>query len=285
MGLASLVLSSSASSSPSPAAIWRRCCSCAAPHVRKKFGTARHGCHAVSACSAPADGGSVAGVGGRRRGLHPGVVGHSRAARDDLPLRVDVSLDYRVSRLQSRCCLPPAWHSAWRRRSRPEGRPAVDAARRGPATDRSSAPHPEERADRLSGGGLGAAPRRHQHLPPDGRSGKSAPGRLCGRRRGDARNRRTVCRLLRKPGEDRVHELLRRIKAIPGVESAALLRGLPMGGNSLRIVVDGTVDRTGSDVEAATIAAEPGFFDTLRIPLLYGRVFDARDRADTPRSP
>ena len=78
-------------------------------------------------------------------------------------------------------------------------------------------------------------------------------------------------------------DLRRRIEAIPGVQSAALLRGLPMEPTGVSIVVDGAVGQTQSGLEAARIAAGPGFFDALRIPLLYGRVFDARDRADTPR--
>jgi predicted permease len=78
-------------------------------------------------------------------------------------------------------------------------------------------------------------------------------------------------------------ELLRRIEAIPGVESAALLRGLPMEVNSVPIVVDSATGQQGSEVEAAMVDAGPGFFETLRIPLLYGRVFDRRDRGDTPR--
>jgi macrolide transport system ATP-binding/permease protein len=76
-------------------------------------------------------------------------------------------------------------------------------------------------------------------------------------------------------------DLLRRIEAIPGVEAAALLRGLPMARNTVPIVVDGAADQRVS--EAAMIDAGPGFFDTVRIPLLHGRVFDARDRADSPR--
>jgi predicted permease len=78
-------------------------------------------------------------------------------------------------------------------------------------------------------------------------------------------------------------ELLRRIQAIPGVQSAGLLRGLPMAPNSVPIVVDDVAGEQGSAVEAAMLDAGPGFFDTLRIPLLNGRVFDARDGADTPR--
>ena len=77
--------------------------------------------------------------------------------------------------------------------------------------------------------------------------------------------------------------LLRRIQATPGVESAAVLRGLPMDVNGVPIVLDRATGEKGSEVNAIVIEAGPGFFDTLRIPLLYGRVFDARDGADTPR--
>jgi predicted permease len=77
-------------------------------------------------------------------------------------------------------------------------------------------------------------------------------------------------------------ELLHRIRSIPGVESAALVRGLPMAPNSVAIVTDKAA-QTGSAVAAVALAGGPGFFETLRIPLMYGRGFDTRDRADTPR--
>jgi predicted permease len=78
-------------------------------------------------------------------------------------------------------------------------------------------------------------------------------------------------------------ELRRRIAAVPGVQSAALSRGMPMSiEGTVAIVVDGAPGETPSPLPGV-IWAGPGFFETLRIPLLYGRVFDARDRADSPR--
>ena len=79
-------------------------------------------------------------------------------------------------------------------------------------------------------------------------------------------------------------DLLRRTAAIPGVESAALSRGLPMEISGQRVIVEGTAGDRESSVAAVMIQAGPGFLETLRIPLLSGRTFDARDRADTPRA-
>jgi ABC-type antimicrobial peptide transport system permease subunit len=81
-------------------------------------------------------------------------------------------------------------------------------------------------------------------------------------------------------------ELLRRISAIPGVEAAALSQGMPMRVTGVPIVIeriDVADGRTGSEVIAGMVAAGPGFFETLRIPLVFGRVFDGRDHANTPR--
>jgi len=78
-------------------------------------------------------------------------------------------------------------------------------------------------------------------------------------------------------------ELRRRVAAIPGVESAVLARGLPMQTAGMGLVIEGAGTAAGPVVVAGTIWAGAGYFDMLRIPILYGRALDERDRSDTPR--
>ena len=75
-------------------------------------------------------------------------------------------------------------------------------------------------------------------------------------------------------------EIRRRVASIPGVQSAALTRGLPMEVTGMRLVVDAAT--AGPSVPAGVIWAGPRYFETLRIPILYGRAIDERDRPDTP---
>ena len=79
-----------------------------------------------------------------------------------------------------------------------------------------------------------------------------------------------------------LQQLLNRVAAIPGVQAATLTRGLAMelaGGGS--IVVDGANDPSLETTGAPGIWAGPGFFETMQIPILYGRALDARDREGT----
>src|SRR5277367_1005617 len=73
-------------------------------------------------------------------------------------------------------------------------------------------------------------------------------------------------------------DIVKRIQALPGVESAADARMVPFGGNSS----NDNVLTEGSDVEKVVAWLNylgPGYFQTIATPLLAGRDFDDRDTA------
>ncbi|HEY9402034.1 MAG TPA: ABC transporter permease [Pyrinomonadaceae bacterium] len=79
-------------------------------------------------------------------------------------------------------------------------------------------------------------------------------------------------------------ELLRRVRALPGVESAGLTRGLPMnGGIESGVMVEGQETTNPKDaVLAVNLFAEPGYFKTMNIQLVNGRFLSEQDTNDAP---
>src|SRR6266403_560431 len=80
-------------------------------------------------------------------------------------------------------------------------------------------------------------------------------------------------------------ELLRRVRALPGVASAGTIDTLPLGdgGSTQPIAVEGhPLLAMSEQPEVAVRAVEPGFFETMRIPILQGRPLSSADVADRP---
>ena len=74
--------------------------------------------------------------------------------------------------------------------------------------------------------------------------------------------------------------LIERIEAIPGVRGATLSRHplLALSRRADGVTIEGGATTAGASAEVNIVAAN--FFDTMEIPLLLGRRFDERDRAD-----
>jgi predicted permease len=79
--------------------------------------------------------------------------------------------------------------------------------------------------------------------------------------------------------------LLPRLRALPGVESAALTSAMPLGGQNAMwgYLVEGRALATQADMPVAVMRVVDGaYFRTLGIPLVRGRTVEARDRAGAP---
>jgi putative ABC transport system permease protein len=80
-------------------------------------------------------------------------------------------------------------------------------------------------------------------------------------------------------------ELVRRAEALPGVESAAAVNYLPLGGSnsSDAFLIEGTPEPPpGQDFIGRYRVCTPRFFETLSIRILKGRGFTEQDKADSP---
>ena len=81
------------------------------------------------------------------------------------------------------------------------------------------------------------------------------------------------------------HQVVENVRAVPGVESAAVARDLPLSGTdpSTPILTEG---KTPAPVQGEIVtryrAVGDDYFHTLQIPLLKGRGFDARDTTSSP---
>src|SRR6266702_1679844 len=80
-------------------------------------------------------------------------------------------------------------------------------------------------------------------------------------------------------------ELLRRVEALPGVELAAAVNHLPLGGSnsSTSFLIEGLPEPPpGQETNGRYRVCTPNYFKAMGIPVLKGRAFTDQDRAGSP---
>ena len=85
-------------------------------------------------------------------------------------------------------------------------------------------------------------------------------------------------------GRDFYRELENRVRALPGVQSATLAASVPLGyyNNDITVFTEGQpIDDKHPPLQIGVNQVDPSYFDTLRVPVLRGRVFTD---ADTEKS-
>ena len=80
------------------------------------------------------------------------------------------------------------------------------------------------------------------------------------------------------------HEFTQRLRSLPGVIDVGQTSGIPASGGSgtIRFVVEGRTTALGQEDECQIMSVSTGYFSTLKIPLVEGRLFNANDAKDAP---
>jgi len=80
-------------------------------------------------------------------------------------------------------------------------------------------------------------------------------------------------------------QVMAQIQEVPGVQSVALVRGLPFSGNGGTTAItlpDREAPPKGREPEVMFNSATPNYFETIGIPFIKGRLFDDHDQPNTP---
>ena len=91
-----------------------------------------------------------------------------------------------------------------------------------------------------------------------------------------------------QPRIDFYRELTTRLQALPGVEAVGAGLNLPLGASDYLIgrafIPEGRAMTSDEAVDSMYSTVTPGYFETLQIPLLAGRMFNERDNDSAPKA-